>query len=202
MATLAAAAYALPSLSTHESGRLVPRQCGIQGNNPPTFRQELVGDGSPHQNYQYKQLTDPLDCDPERGCEIAATEVEGTSFGWSAGASVDGWISGGFEVSEYTESGQVANCYGEAGDTICVWWRAGYTSYTVQTIRRCQASDQPSGEPFYMLSPNSGGVGGSFICAKNEKCGEKGFEFWNDNGRPQGGPQKFPREDNGLNPPA
>ena len=139
-----------------------------------------VSSKQPHQNYQYKQLTDPLDCDPDRTCEIASTTVKGTSFGWSAGGSVDGWISGGFEGSEYEESGQVANCQGEAGDTICVWWRAGYTSYMVQTMRKCQINETPSGDPFYILSPNSNGVGGSYICAKNEKCRERDFEYWND----------------------
>lgn len=93
---------------------------------------------------------------------------------------MDGWISGGFEVTEYQESGQVANCYGEAGDTICVWWRAGYTSYNVQTMRKCQINETPHGDPFYVLSPNSNGAGSTYICAKNEKCRERGFEYWND----------------------
>lgn len=51
---LATTATALPSgynaepgrLSIAEPGRLVPRQCGVQGNNPPTFRQVLAGDGA------------------------------------------------------------------------------------------------------------------------------------------------------------
>jgi hypothetical protein len=183
-----------------EEGHLFRRQCGVAGTTPARLYEYLVPDSrvrttmlkglsaqltpypQVHQNYQYKQLTDPLDCNDNTGCEIAATEVEGTTFSYSAGASVNGWISGGFEVGEYVESGQVANCQGGTGETICVWWRAGYTSYQVQTWRSCfaQGADMAVSDPFYMLSPNTNGLGSSYICAKGDQCRTKGFEFWND----------------------
>lgn len=36
-------------------------------------------DEQPHQNYKYIQLTSNTDCNGNVGCEIARTEVEGTS---------------------------------------------------------------------------------------------------------------------------
>lgn len=182
-----------------DTTHLFRRQCGTRSDVPAQFRQELVPNSrvcpnihasllptlittsQVHQNYLYKQLTDPLDCDENPACEIASTTVQGATFSWSAGGSVAGWISGGYEVGEYVESGQVANCAGDPGDIICVWWRAGYTSYQVQTKRSCLgSSDMDIGEQFYMLSPNKNGLGSSYICAKNDKCRNVGYEFWND----------------------
>lgn len=92
------------------------------------------------------------------------------------GVSIDGWINGGFEVSEYEETGQVSNCQGEPQDVICVYWRAAYTDYTVDAHDLCGV------EPEYQTviqSPNSNGVGSTYLCGRNAQCQNRGFEFWN-----------------------
>ena len=102
--------------------------------------------------------------------------LAGRSFEWSVNFSIDGWISGGFAVSEYEATGQVSNCYGETGDVICVWWRAAYTDYTVFSEDLCGV------EPDFgsiVQSPNVNGVGGTYLCGTNAQCQNKGAEFWN-----------------------
>lgn len=90
--------------------------------------------------------------------------------------SVDGWISGGFEVTEYAESGEVSNCQGETGDVICVFWRAAYTDYTVSVEDLCTL--EPTFETV-LSSPNANGLGSTYLCAKNHQCVNEGYEFWN-----------------------
>ncbi|KAK3055385.1 hypothetical protein LTR09_003939 [Extremus antarcticus] len=178
----------------------------IPAEDRPDWEIVLAGDGN---NYKYMQLTDNNDCNGNVGCEIAETEVEGRSFSWSVGVSIDGWINGGFEVSEYEETGQVSNCQGEPQDVICVYWRAAYTDYTVDAHDLCGV------EPEYQTviqSPNSNGVGSTYLCGRNAQCQNRGFEFWNTryalayggppDGAPVGGPQRYPFEDDGSLGPA
>lgn len=77
--------------------------------------------------------------------------------------SVDGWISGGFEVTEYAESGEVRSCQGETGEVICVFWHAAaYTAYTVSVEDLCAL--EPTFE-MVISSPNVNGLVSTYLCA-------------------------------------
>lgn len=100
----------------------------------------------------------------------------GRSFSWSGGVSTGGWISGGFEVSEYAETGQVANCQGETKDVICVFWRAAYTDYAVHRRDQCGFAN-PAEYDDVISSPNTGDKGSAYLCGRGAQCKNKGHEF-------------------------
>jgi hypothetical protein len=107
----------------------------------------------------------------------ASTDLrKGRSIGWSAGISGGGWISGGFEVTEYTETGQVANCQGETGDVICVFWRAAYTDYTVNQFDQCGYAS-PIEYDDVISSPNTNDKGSAYLCGRGAQCKNQGHEF-------------------------
>ncbi|KAM0326761.1 hypothetical protein ACHAQA_006635 [Verticillium albo-atrum] len=151
----------------------------------------------PHQVYFFEQMTKPHNCAGNPGCEISKSEVEGITVSLSASVSGAGWITAGFEVSEYEESGEVQTCYGDPGDTICVFWRTANTMYTVnsQSNQCCRAGPK---SPKIITSPNAGGIGSSSICGRNEQCKDKGYSYWNNMERQNGGstvvggPQSWP----------
>ncbi|KAL6855554.1 hypothetical protein ACO1O0_006703, partial [Amphichorda felina] len=131
------------------------------------------------------------------GCEIARSETEGQSVSVSASISGNGWISAGFEVSEYEESGETQACSGNRGETICVFWRAAYTAYTVQ--RQPKVCCEIEGDPVHKVitSPNKNGLGSAAICGRNRQCHSKGHSYWNNMERQnkgatlEGGPQEW-----------
>lgn len=87
----------------------------------------------------------------------------------------------------------MGNCYGEPSDIICVYWRYAFTLYEVtDTILRCGSDDwEQDSDPYVIASPNSEGLGSSYVCAKNEDCKGEGFAFWSLLTAP-GGPQYYP----------
>ncbi|KAH7263722.1 hypothetical protein BKA59DRAFT_449915 [Fusarium tricinctum] len=178
-----------------------PQGIGTGSNACPpgcaTFTTSEDSNPDPHQLYHFQQMTNNHQCGKNGGCEISKSEVEGETVSLSASISGDGWISAGFEVSKYTESGEVQTCYGEPGDTICVFWRTANTIYGIQRQPlKCCAKD---GNPYRttITSPNSGNLGSSAICARNEQCHGKGHSYWNNMERSnngvtvEGGPQEW-----------
>ncbi|KAM0632912.1 hypothetical protein ACHAPW_004247 [Verticillium nonalfalfae] len=142
-------------------------------------------------------MTKPHSCAGNPGCEISKSEVEGNVVSFGASISGAGWISAGLEVSQYEESGEVQTCYGDPDDTICVFWRTASTMYTVnhQSNRCCLPGPYA---PVVITSPNAGGVGSASICGRNEQCKDKGYSYWNNMERQNGGvtvsggPQSWP----------
>ncbi|PGG97364.1 hypothetical protein AJ79_09237 [Helicocarpus griseus UAMH5409] len=155
---------------------------------------KLVGDGKPHQRYKYVQVTTSHTCLGNEDCEMAASKAQGTSTSWSASMSGYGWISGGFEVSKYEETGEVANCLGKAGDVVCVLWRFAHTAYKVKSWKEGCSNAAGKGPDVYMIaSPNKDGLGSSYVCGRNKQCKAKGRYFWaNFPKAVEGGPQDFP----------
>lgn len=137
--------------------------------------------------------------------------MEGTSTEWSASISADGWISAGFAVSDYEESGEVQTCYGGQSETICVWYRFAHTAYTVQNWYKPCSSLGPgewekSGDEYVIASPNKDSVGSGSICGKDAQCKSKGHKFWPETpslipGEPQDFPIKSDEENSMLWPP-
>ncbi|KAF5671268.1 hypothetical protein FHETE_4238 [Fusarium heterosporum] len=173
------------ALATLASAR--PQGIGTSSNMCPpgcaTSKTSEHDHPDPHQLYYFEQMT----CGKNGGCEISKSETEGQSVSLSASVSGDGWISAGFEVSEYTESGEVQTCYGEAGDTICVFWRTANTMYGVsrQAMKCCQNDGAPYDTT--ITSPNKDNLGSSAICGRNEQCHSKGHSYWNNMERSNGG---------------
>ncbi|KAH7007042.1 hypothetical protein EDB80DRAFT_880555 [Ilyonectria destructans] len=62
-------------------------------------------DPDPHQLHFFQRMTDPNQCGSDGGREITKSEGEGQSIGIHSGISGAGWISVGFDVSEYVEPG-------------------------------------------------------------------------------------------------
>lgn len=111
---------------------------------------------------------------------------KGGSFGVEVGISGEyEWISGGFAVSKEWSEEETHNCDGNPGASVCVWYRAAYTAYTVKNSYsgECLTSET---EPYVMKSPNTNNAGGAYYCVVGT-CREKGAEYWDENG-PAGGP--------------
>lgn len=93
-------------------------------------------------------------------------------------------------------------CHGETGESICVYWRAAYTSYAVAQFRHKKTEDPTKGQVIngtqrVISSPNSGGpsAGKGMICAKGPECTKYKAGGWG-NTRVAGGPQKYPFDKN------
>ncbi|KAH7127871.1 hypothetical protein B0J13DRAFT_453966 [Dactylonectria estremocensis] len=185
---LAGVSIAMPNPQNYVSNGQCPAGCDsiISENDNP----------DPHQLYFFQQMTSNHQCGTE-GCEISKSDVQGQTVSVHADVSAGGWISAGFEVSQYEESGEVQTCYGEAGDTICVFWRTANTIYTanIQSNVCCRAGDK---SPIVITSPNKNEVGSGSICGRNEQCHTKGHSYWNNMERQNGGvtvaggPQEWP----------
>ncbi|RGP72908.1 hypothetical protein FLONG3_6546 [Fusarium longipes] len=150
----------------------------------------LVGDGNPHQNYYYKQLSEVISCGNAQSCSVGNTQSRSYTIGWSASLSAFGWTSGGFEVSETWETGNTYTCNGGPGENICVWYTTAHTAYTVTNRERdtCVLGSrwQNVGNPFVMFSPNQANRGGGYYCVVGT-CRSQGDGYWVKDGRP-GGP--------------
>jgi hypothetical protein len=169
----------------------------------------VVGDGNPHQNFLYKQVSGVTDCDGNPGGSAAVTQTLTVSHGISLGASVD-FITGGFDVSVSTSTG-FTNSFGcgtpgggsEPG-SLCVFERIQLTAYTVNTqtcvigYGACGGEETctPNTSPNSVLyAPNS--IQGSCFYDNfqlNLPCGVLGTEHRFDSG-PAGGPQFISCED-------
>lgn len=167
-----------------------------------THNAQLVGDGDPHQNFIWKQVSATTDCTDNPAGSAAITES--TTVGWSAGGTfVSDFISAGFDVSESTTTG-TTNAFGcKKSDTdtysgsLCVFERIQTTAYTVNQ-RTCTESGCGSGtcSPYtgnvVLVAPNSN-QGSCFFSnfQANQPCGPQGQEITVPSG-PAGGPQDIP----------
>ena len=79
-------------------------------------------------------------------------------------------------MTEYSETGQVANCQGETGDSLCVFWRAAYTDYSVHQRDVCGFAN-PAQYDDVISSPNSNGQGSTYLCGLGAQCHNIGYEF-------------------------
>ncbi|GIJ84868.1 hypothetical protein Asppvi_003719 [Aspergillus pseudoviridinutans] len=146
-----------------------------------------VGDGNPHQNYWDKQLSENINCGASPSCSVGHEQSSSFSVEWSASAAAFEWISGGFAVQEEWTTGNEYTCFGNQGDTVCVWYNTAHTAYTVQNWEEnvCTSPTQ-SGDPYVMFSPNQNNAGGGYYCVVGT-CRSEGQGYWDKSG-PAGGP--------------
>lgn len=133
--------------------------CGTSTNRET----ELNGNGNPHQNFVYKQVSGTTDC--TNNPSGSAAVVNSQSVGWSI--SVGGtanFINGGFSVSETTSTGydNSFGCSTNSGThtgSLCVFERIQLTAYTVQSREcidsTCGATTCGSWATSVIYAPNS-----------------------------------------------
>lgn len=138
----------------------------------------LVGDGSPHQNYLYRQVSE--NCD---GCVPA--QMKSTTFSWSADGGFSQFFSGGFSVSESETTGESHTCPNDSRGVACVWYKQAFTAYTVNhKTGPCPKCDY---QESVVTSPNTNNNGGEYLCKMNDDCTHINDEYWIRDG-PAGGP--------------
>lgn len=151
---------------------------------PPCYMvTRLVGDGNPHINYFTKQVTQTVSgCDQENSqCSTGASQ--GTTFGWSASLEGDiDWITGGFDVSEETETGVNEGCQtGPPNQNVCLWYQQAFVAYTVENVPSSPLCGTPSSS-YIIWSPTNGNACGiGYYCVVNT-CQSLGSGYWTKNG--------------------
>ncbi|KAE9374265.1 hypothetical protein N431DRAFT_533059 [Stipitochalara longipes BDJ] len=148
--------------------------CGVW--TPDTQR---VGNGNPHQNYYAKQLSQNIECGNAPSCSVGQSQSVSYTLGWSASATADEWLSGGFDVSVSWSTGDTYTCTGASHDTVCVWYNTHFTSYTVQNgmLNQCTGW-QSTGGTFTMYSPNAHNAGGQDYYCVIGSCRSQGQGYW------------------------
>ncbi|KAG7007337.1 hypothetical protein G7Y79_00010g028380 [Physcia stellaris] len=148
----------------------------------------LVGDGNPHQNYFHQQLSENIDCSGDaQPCSVGESDSQSFTVGWSITTGPDdleGWISGGFDVSETWTTGNTYNCGVAPGQVGCIWYKTAHTAYTVHRVAPdfCGIPSSPS----VIRGPNTNNAGGGYYCVIGT-CRSKGEGYW-DSYQPAGGP--------------
>lgn len=151
---------------------------------------ELVGNGSPHQVYLHRQVTENTICDPSNTCGVEVSYTHTYEWSVSVGFLAFQWISGGFQVGESWGVADTHPCGSMPGETVCIWYRMAHTAYTVRNAHHgdCVDLDQT---PFEIISPNLNNKGGGagFYCVNGYlSCRSINDQYWELNG-PTGGPQ-------------
>jgi hypothetical protein len=166
----------------------------FQHSTPPASRRHpnsakkntaRVGDGNPHQNYFYIQVSETNTCSGGSDCSVAHTTSE--TIGWTASMGGAQWISGGFAVSESWTIGNSYSCSAHPGETVCVWHKVAHTAYTVQNVfvgSTCLGTEDTS--DYILFSPNTNNVGGGYYCVVGS-CRNYMDSYWVKDGR-AGGP--------------
>lgn len=159
---------------------------------------EKAGDGNPHQNFIFKQVSGTTDCTNNPSGSAAITKGETVGWSLSIGGAAD-FITGGFSVSESKSTGST-NAFGcKTNDgthdgSLCVFERIQLTAFTANT-RECSVSSCGGtqcgdwGNDVVIFAPNDS-QGDCFYdnFQLGFECVAKGSEHRVENG-PAGGPQ-------------
>ena len=160
------------------------------------------GDGNPHQNFVFKQVSGTTDCTDNPSGSASITNSQSVTYTESINAAVD-FITLGFSVAESTSTGYT-NAFGcglgngatLSGD-LCVFERIQVTAYTVNAQEcfssSCGASwcSSPSNEDVVIYAPNKDQPGCFYDNHQlNLPCSGLGTEHqvW---AGPAGGPQSI-----------
>ena len=165
----------------------------------------LVGDGNPHQNWIYKQVSETTDCTGNPSSSTSITDTQTVDYSLSANVAI-GWFTGGFAVSESFSTGSTNSfgCATEDGGSqdgsLCVFERIQTTAYTAQT-RSCSNSTCSGNdctdwsEPVIITAPNDLQAGCFYdnfqLTDVGISCQYKGYQLTIADG-PAGGPPDTP----------
>lgn len=162
---------------------------------------QRVGDGNPHQNFVYKQVSGTTDCTDNPGG--GASINNGQSVTWSASISgTVGFITGGFDVAVSTSTGYTNSfgCLTTGGGShkgsLCVFERIQLTAFTANA-RNCQVGTchpnkcDPWSPNVVIYAPNNQQPSCFYDNYQvNLPCDGLGAEHYVYNG-PSGGPQSI-----------
>lgn len=156
------------------------------------------GNGNPHQNFIFKQISGTTDC--TNNPNGAASISKGLTVGYSVSAGFAGdFITGGFDVSVSQSTGEVHSygCKTNNGvhkGSLCVFQRIQATAFTGE-VRHCTESTCAGttcgnwGGAGVIFAPNNDQSAGCYYdnFQLNLPCREKGSEHYVKSG-PKGGP--------------
>ncbi|KDN34915.1 hypothetical protein K437DRAFT_86952 [Tilletiaria anomala UBC 951] len=178
-ATLLVAAAAIAP--TYVSASSLASQVSPDAIEPPVCsgKQMLVGDGNPHQNFNYRQVTQNLECG-SGGC--STSELDLHTFGWTATVSGAEFIGFSAGVSESWTSGQTYTCSISDG-TVCLWVKQANTAVTIGKYH-CYGTNCGCHQTstFVEQQPNNNNQGGEYQCRYNSNCTYLGDNYWDYNG--------------------
>jgi hypothetical protein len=109
-----------------------------------TFKETaLNGNGGPHQNFVFKQVSGVIDCTNNPLGTVTIDKGQSVAYTESINLAI-GWITGGFSVEETTSTGysQGFGCKTDSGThkgSLCAFQRIQVTAYTVHA-RQCTQS--------------------------------------------------------------
>jgi hypothetical protein len=88
-------------------------------------------------------------------------------------------------VAESWKTGNMYLCNGGPHETICVWYNAAHTAYTVRDTmwNRCTGyAPDNHGPDYVMFSPNIDNKGSHYYCVVGT-CRSQGENYWDKSGR-------------------
>ncbi|KAF2210115.1 hypothetical protein CERZMDRAFT_99807 [Cercospora zeae-maydis SCOH1-5] len=94
------------------------------------YERQGPGTGGPFGDTTLRTDLGTLNCGCGGGCEKSKMESETIAIGFEAGGGE--WITGGFSVTKEYPTGETDTCYGEDGETLCIWQRVHHTACTVE----------------------------------------------------------------------
>lgn len=130
-----------------------------------------------------------MSCGAAPSCTVGYSESEGITIGFTATTDfgMEHFITAGFMVQMTWNTGTDYHCGGEAGDTVCIWYKTAHTAYTVNQFfkSRCDGTSW-LGDPWVLISPNQDNDGGGQYCVVGT-CRHMGSAYWDYDG-PAGAP--------------
>ncbi|PWN47403.1 hypothetical protein IE53DRAFT_252377 [Violaceomyces palustris] len=141
-----------------------------------------VGDGNPHQNHRFTQVSESLTC-ASIGCTKYYSASETVSYSISAGGG--GFVYLGFDVTRSRGWEEGTNCPADPWQPACLWVQTDLTAYSAQRRTRChrlpsgeQVSDYASADPYVIYAPNKRQCGLTYHCRNGgSHCSKKGGSY-------------------------
>ncbi|KAI1102631.1 hypothetical protein F4804DRAFT_334123 [Jackrogersella minutella] len=121
-----------------------------------------------------------MNCAAGTQCTVTVEKSTSTTIGFSFGLESEGldWISGGFDVSKSFTTGDQYGCTGITNQEVCVWYRASYTSYTVQKVHHWPCGEGTSrDDPVILNSPDKDNSDTNYYCVIGP-CRSEGDGYW------------------------
>lgn len=91
------------------------------------------------------------------------------------------WTSGDFHVQKKWNSGTNYDCSGNAGETVCVWYKFAHTAYRVQNYYQNTCGWNSHTDAFVLFSPNQDNLNGGQYCVVGP-CRYEGDWWWDYDG--------------------
>lgn len=142
-----------------------------------------AGDGNPHQNYKFQQVSPTFTC-AEHECSV--TQQYSVTTGWSANVGGALYASLGFSVSDSRTDGTSYTCSSKSHGRACVWHQTDLTAYTA-TERDWFCSGGFAGLPcrvsrpirdVIIFAPNKRQCGLTSHCREGSDCAYEGAEYY------------------------